>query len=152
MDPLGRAEGKSSSAAVILLVSVAVAIATLSMSFVAPPPTNFRTFSGSVWTFGQPPCVYCPERHLPSTNLSSGANVTLRWTDVSGGLVEFLWSSNTSNWIACGPSGSFGNCTFESTGGTYWFDAFDEANQSMQIVTFAGEDCVVSLAYCPPAH
>jgi hypothetical protein len=143
-----RPFGDVSGIIVVSLVSAALAFATVSVSQAIPPRTNLQTFSGSLWTFGQPPCIYCPYRHVPTVNLTAGTNVTLQWRDLTGGLVEFLWASNSSGWVVCGPTGSSGGCEFESIGGAYAFNAYDEANQSMQTVAFSGQSCDVNLGFC----
>jgi hypothetical protein len=70
-------------------------------------------------------------------NLPAGVNVTIPWTDVEGIVGHFfVWTvSTTPSYqfanVYCSQSGVSGTCSFESTGGVYWFGASTAYNSSI---------------------
>lgn len=129
----------------VIVVSLAVASLSPVMLAIATFPTQ-QTFSGQFVTQGTIGCVFsCPPVTPPAPVTSVtrwlpwGANVTLNWVDVSGGLVRFLiWHAGEEPWTVCGSDGTSGSCYWLSQGGEYTFTAQDRAVQTSQIVNYSG--------------
>lgn len=78
----------------------------------------------------------CPVELPGVSNLPPGVNVTVRWTDVSGGTAEFsIWSPFQQ---VCVEKGAGGVCSFVSVGGNYTFSAFNLTNQYAQQIDYNG--------------
>jgi hypothetical protein len=128
----------------IRVIVVASAIALLVVAgFLVTIPTStgaMQTFSGRVTTGGSLPCGYgCPAVITGSATLPPLTVVGLRWTDVSGGIVDFRWWYGTGPWADCGSPGTGGSCSFLSQGGNYSFSAVDAiTNQTSQQVNYTG--------------
>jgi len=123
-------------AAVVGTTIAALCFVLAGVALCPPPSSVTHSFSGYVWTTGIPACSYCNRVPGPSFYIAYGLEATLRWTDLSGGLVEleFVWDGGAA--LGCGAPGLMGQCQFWSTGTDYYLRAGDAVNQSAQNVTF----------------
>lgn len=106
--------------------------------FWAPGPV---TFSGVVYTAPGDCGFGCPGIPVVSNYLSAGANVTVRWIDVSGGTVSFAIWSPAAFGPVCDENGTSGVCSFYVfTSGNYTFVAGNPGNYSGpgQVVDYQG--------------
>jgi hypothetical protein len=94
------------------------------------------TFSGFATSPGNCRGPNCPALLFGVNYLPAGPNVTVHWTDVTGGTVAFrVWSPLAQ---VCYETGGSGVCSFVSVGGNYTFTALVLGNQSWQRVNYTG--------------
>lgn len=123
-----------------LVMGFAIAIVATAgiLAAFSPRVASAPTFSGQVKTAGSVYCGYGCLAIYGFARVPSNVNVSLQWTDISGGVVNFGWWY-AGPWIWCGGPGSAGSCVFHSLGGNYTFAANDAvANQTSQRVNYTG--------------
>jgi hypothetical protein len=107
--------------------SVAIPLAVVAFILIGYSDIVLVTFSGSVGgRLGG----------IDQQNLPSGVNVTIRWADVEGIVGHFVvWTVSTTSaplaTVYCSQSAVSGTCSFESTGGLYYFGASTAYNSSI---------------------
>jgi hypothetical protein len=117
-----------------LISAVALAVVAILLAVLWTP--GVVTFSGFAVSPGNCRGPNCPAVLFGVNYLPAGPNVTVRWTDVTGGTVGFrVWSPIAQ---VCDENGESGVCAFVSVGGNYTFHAVDLGNQSWQRVNYTG--------------
>ncbi len=123
-------------------ISVVTIIGVVGFLLVGYWPYVPVSISGQVWTDDHycPSGTYCTAAPNVTESLPAGPNVTLRWTDESGGIAEFdIWGPGwpLNGWVPqCSGNSSSGECRFSSIGGTYVFHTEDSGSEGPQLVDF----------------
>lgn len=122
-------------------VVVCAPVAVVAFFLIGFVPFVAVSASGRVTTTGTDCTIGCPVALISTQSLPSGKNMSLRWTDVSGGAVTFYVTSSVAGNVVFAQSGNGGAGYFPSLGGTYEFMATDGAssepvNQSSQQVDY----------------
>ena len=101
---------------------------------------NFRAVPFTLSVSSGPTCaggVACPV-HSNAQYLPAGQNISVRWTDVAGGLSAVrVLSPSGSALPVCAERGSSGICHVLSIGGNYTFVVYS-LNSTAQTVDFSG--------------
>jgi hypothetical protein len=118
-----------------------VAVASFLIGFSDIVPVNF---SGSGIAPNQLTCgglIVPPCGVMGNASIPSGVNVTIHWTDLSGGTAGY-WVQAQSlppiSWDICGGRGPNFTCHFLSVGGVYAFGAASFVDEPNQTVSYTG--------------
>jgi hypothetical protein len=140
-DPRRRNVARTSERRTNLLIRLGLVVplavtAFLLLGFANIYPVSVSSHSTALGTDVPSPCYGCVAV-IGSVNLPEGRNVTLKWTDTSGGVagVQLVGPGFEGPSVRqCADFGSSGECAFHSAGGSYFLSAY--ATGEGQYVSF----------------